>query len=63
MGDHSFVYKLWLSKSLPWIDDVAFYFSTFICKNFVSLIAAPSIECLKENSSNLYFSIGDEIKY
>ena len=39
--DYQFVYKLWLSKHLPWITDIAYYFTHMVCRNFVAIIKKP----------------------
>ena len=44
MGDYTFVYKLWLCKSLPWIQDVSFYFTNVVCKQFANVIENPLMD-------------------
>ena len=39
--DCAFVYKLWLSKHLPWIKDVSFYFTCVVCRQYVMVIEKP----------------------
>ena len=39
--DYQFVHKLWLSKHLPWINDIAYYFTHMVCQQFVVIIKKP----------------------
>lgn len=42
MEHGDFIYKLWLTKYFPWIDDISEYFTRLVCKEWIHVYMRPT---------------------